>query len=190
MEGQDRMDPVTLNKLVSNELANQYVQKIDINTYKLVSELISRIRNEEYDGIEAKMKSSLLSMVTELATLLVEARMSKLPNPDTPDYKYLLNEEKRVLDFEDEAYSARSAVLSAVLDGKPKILETISERHKKKMALVVLRENTDAQIGADLREYGPYAEYDVACLPLENAVALESKGSATKLRWADFVHSS
>ncbi len=190
MQVQDRIGPGTLSKLVADELASGSVQQIDMDTYRHVSELISRIRNEEYDGVEAKMKDSLLSIVTEMAVLLVEARMSKSPKPGAPDYKHLLNEEKRVLDFQDDAQSAHAAVLSAVLEGKPKVLETISERHKKKMALVVMREGADAQVGSDLREYGPYAEYDVACLPLENASALEAKGSATKLRWADYVHST
>lgn len=184
------MDPLTLSKLVSDELDSTLVQKIDASTYKLVSELISRIRNEEYDGVEAKMNASLLSMVTELAALLVEARMSKSPSPDEPDYKYLLDEEKRVLDFHDEAKGAHAAVLSAVLEGKPRILETISKRHRNKMAMVVIRKDVDAQVGSDLHEYGPYGAYDVACLPMENAVALETQGAATKLRWADFVHST
>lgn len=188
MDNKDRMTPILLSKLVTDELGSSYVKKLDDDTYSLVSELVSRIRNEEYDGVAAKMKESLLSTVREMAILLVEARLSKSPSPDTPDFRNLLNEEKRVLGFEDEAQGARAAILAAVLEGKPKILETISERHKKKMALVLIREDTEAQIGADLREYGPYGAFDVACIPFENAVALEAKGTATKLRWADYVH--
>ena len=185
---QGRIDAKMLDNLVANELGSESVQEIDANTYRLVSEFIARIQNEEYDGVAAKMNASLLKIITEMAILLVEARMQKSPKSGSVDYANLLDEEKRALDFQDEAHSARAAVLAAVLGGKPKILETISERHKKKMALVVLRQSVDALIGTDMRQYGPYGPYDVACLPLENAVALESKGLATKLRWADFVH--
>lgn len=188
MAEQGSMDANVLNKLVVDELGSETVQEIDANTYRLVSELIARIRSEEYDGVTAKMKDSLLSMVTGMATLLVEARMSKSPKSNAPDYANLLDEEKRALDFQDEVHSTRSTVLSAVIGGKPKILETISERHKKKMALVILCKHVDSLVGTDLRQYGPYGAYDVACLPLENAVALEAKGSAIKLRWADFAH--
>ena len=188
MVEQGNVDAGTLNELVVAELGNEPVQEIDPNTYRLISEFIARLRNEEYDGVAANMKESLLSIVTEMATLLVDARMAKALRSDTKDYANLLDEEKRALDFQAEAQSARAVVLAAVLGGKPKILETISDRHKKKMALVVLRERVDALLGTDMRQYGPYSKYDLACLPLENAVALEAKGAAIKLRWADFAH--
>lgn len=188
MAEQGRMDATTLNELVAAELGSEPLQEIEPNTYRLVSELIAQIRSEEYDGVAAKMKDSLLSIVTGMAVLLVESRMSKSLGSDPKDYANLLDEEKRALDFQAEAHSARSAVISAILGGKPRILETISERHRKKMAVVVLREDVAALLGTDKRQYGPYAAYDLACLPLENAVALETRGAAIKLRWADFAH--
>ena len=188
MAGEGHADAVALHALVAAETASPSVQEIDADTYGRVSGLIARLRAEEYDGVAATMQESLLSLVTGLAVLLVEARMSKSPEPGTPDYANLLDEEKRALEFEDEAREARSAVLSAILGGKPRILETISERHRQKLAVVVTRRPVDALVGTDLRPYGPYGEHEVACLPIENAVTLEAQGAAIRLRWADFAH--
>jgi len=181
-------DAVALHALVAAEMASPQVREIEADTYRRVSELIARLRAEEYDGVAERMKESLLSIVTGLAVLLVEARMSKSPQPGSADYANLLDEEKRALEFEDEARDARSAVLSAVLGGKPRILETISERHRRRLAVVVTRRPIEALVGTDMLQYGPYGEHDIACLPLENAVTLEAQGAAIRLRWADFAH--
>ncbi len=188
MAAEGHADAVALHALVAAEMASPSVQEIEGDTYRRTSSLIARLRAEEYDGVAARMQESLLSIVTGLAVLLVDTRMSKSPEPGSPDYVNLLDEEKRALGFEDEAREARSAVLSAVLGGKPRILETISERHRQKLAVVVTRKPIDELVGTDLRQYGPYGEHEVACLPLENAVTLEAQGSAIRLRWGDFAH--
>ena len=76
-------------------------------------------------------------------------------------------------------------ILSATLNGKIKLLESISQKHKTKSIVVRFLKEVDQIVGADLEKYGPFKTEDVATLPYENAHALILKNMAMKVRLED-----
>jgi len=76
-------------------------------------------------------------------------------------------------------------ILSATLNGKSKLLESISEKHKTKSITVRFLKEMDQIVGADLEKYGPFRSEDVATIPFENAQALIAKNIVMKIRIED-----
>ena len=124
-------------------------------------------------------------MTTELTSLLLNIRLQKAINVESLDYTNLLDEEKFILDSEEERRERTDMILAATLNGKSKLLESISQKHKTKSVVVRFLKETDQIIGADLEKYGPFKTEDVATIPYENAQALISKSIASKIRWED-----
>ncbi|MEK6930017.1 MAG: hypothetical protein AABZ42_05050, partial [Thermoproteota archaeon] len=97
----------------------------------------------------------------------------------------LLDEEKFILDAEEEQRERIEMILSATINGKSKFLESISQNHKTKTVVIRFLQEVDEIIGADLEKYGPFKTEDIATIPYENAQALIAKNIATKVRWED-----
>ena len=76
-------------------------------------------------------------------------------------------------------------ILSATLNGKSKLLESVANKHKNKSTVVRFLKEMDQMVGSDLAKYGPFKVEDVATIPNENAQALIAKKIATKIRWED-----
>jgi DNA replication factor GINS len=79
----------------------------------------------------------------------------------------------------------KGMVLSAALNGKSKLLESIAKNHKTKSTVVRFLKDIDQMVGADMEKYGPFQAEDVATLPYDNAQALIAKKIAMKIRWKD-----
>ena len=79
----------------------------------------------------------------------------------------------------------REMILSSVLNGKSKLLETIAKNHKTKSTVVRFLKEMEQMVGSDLEKYGPFKAEDVATIPFENAQALIAKKLAAKVRWED-----
>jgi len=174
-----------LHSIVLRESENEAIQEIDPNLYTLISNFIGKLKKEEYDNVEAKIKQALVNMTTELTSLLLNIRLQKAINVESLDYTNLLDEEKFILDSEEERRERTDMILAATLNGKSKLLESISQKHKTKSVVVRFLKETDQIIGADLEKYGPFKTEDVATIPYENAQALISKSIASKIRWED-----
>ncbi len=174
-----------LHSIVLRESENETIQEIDPNLYTLISNFIGKLKKEEYDNVEAKIKQALVNMTTELTSLLLNIRLQKAINVESLDYTNLLDEEKFILDSEEERRERTDMILAATLNGKSKLLESISQKHKTKSVVVRFLKETDQIIGADLEKYGPFKTEDVATIPYENAQALISKSIASKIRWED-----
>jgi hypothetical protein len=73
-------------------------------------------------------------------------------------------------------------VLSAVLSGRPVVLEKISNMLSGKRIPVRFIKAIDRFMGIDMVTYGPYVEEDIALLPSENARALAQNGFVEEIQ--------
>ena len=185
MSDPKEMDINLLYVKVLRETENESIQEIDPNLYTLISDFIGKLKREEYDNVEAKIKDELVNITTNLTTLLLNIRLSKAKNSERLDFGNLLDEEKFVLDGEEELRERTEMILSATLNGRSRVLETISQKNKTKSLVIRFLKEIDQIVGADLEKYGPFKTEDIATIPYENAQALIAKNAATKIRWDD-----
>ena len=177
---------ITINSLygiIQREIQNDAIQEIDHRLYGNIAEFLGKLKKQEFDNIENKIKNSLVEMATELVTLLVSIRLEK--NSKNPDFTNLLDEEKYILDSQEERHERAEMILSAILNGKSQLLDSISESHKTKSVPVRFLKDTEEFVGVDLEKYGPFKTEDLATIPYDNAQALISKELATKIRLED-----
>ena len=118
-----------LHTFLLQECENETIQEIDPNFYKSLSKFIGNLKSEEYDGIEAKMKNTLLSMATDMASLLLKLRLGKADLTNT-NQSMLLDEEKYILDSQEEMKARQAKILSGILSGKTKLLESTTKNQK------------------------------------------------------------
>jgi DNA replication factor GINS len=147
--------------------------------------MLGKLKNQGYDGIESKIKDSLVKIITDMVSLLLKIRIEKVVKSKEIDYSNLLDEERYILDSDDELRQRKDIVLSATLNGRLKLLETLSKNHKSRSIVVRFLKPIDQIVGSDLEKYGPFDAEDVATLPFENATALIGKKIALKISWED-----
>ena len=175
----------SLHHLVLRETENDSLLEIDSNYYRSLSDFIGNLKKQEFDGVENKIKDSMMDIAIELASLLLYIRLEKTTKPENIDTVYLLDEEKFILDSQEEQKERTEMILSATINGKSKFLESIAQSHKTKRIVVRFLDTVDEIVGADLQKYGPFKSEDIATIPYENAQALIAKNVATKVRWED-----
>ncbi len=115
-----------LHTFVLRESENEAIQELDPNFYESLSKFIGNLKKQEYDGVEAKIKKTLVDMVTELTTFLLKMRLEKasLDNSSSP---ILLDVEKYILNSQREMEERKEIILSRILSGKSKLLEPNDE---------------------------------------------------------------
>ena len=185
MSESNQIDMNSLHNTVLRETENDSLLEIKPNFYQNLSDFIGNLRKQEFDDVENKIKDTMIEMVTELTSLLIHIRLEKISNSDDFDISYLLDEEKFILDSLDEQNERTEMILSATINGKSKLLESLAENHKIKKVVIRFLDNVDEIVGADLEKYGPFKAEDIATIPYENAQALIAKNIATKVRWED-----
>ena len=123
MSSLTKIDANLLYTILKNEFEDNSVQKIDSNFYQKTSEFIGNLKNQEYDGVEAKIKNVMVEMATEMASLFLKIRLEKaiLDGSNKPR---LLAEEKYILDSQKEMEERKETILSRILNGKSKLLES------------------------------------------------------------------
>ena len=179
---------IDLNKLhhtVLRETESDSIQEINPDFYRSLSDFIGDLKKQEFDGVESKIKETIIDTATDLTSLLINIRLDKISNSNNIDFKNLLDEEKFILDAEEEQRERTEMIISATINGKSKFLESISQNHKTKTVVIRFLQEVDEIIGADLEKYGPFKTEDIATIPYENAQALIAKNIATKVRWED-----
>ncbi|WP_268541462.1 hypothetical protein [Candidatus Nitrosotenuis cloacae] len=175
---------IDLNSLYSvlvREIENDQVQEIDPSFYRSLSEYLGRLKSESYDGIESKIKNRLVELITQIATLLLKTRIDKVVSQEGPELTNLLDEEKFVLESQQELLERKEMILSATLNGRTKLLESVAKKHKTKPITVRFLKDFDQFVGADYTKYGPFKAEDIATLPNENAQALIAKNITVKI---------
>ena len=180
-----KIDISSLHSILLREVENDLVQEIDPQLYSSIADLLGKLKNQGYDGIESKIKDSLVRMITEMASLLLKIRIEKAVKSQPLNYSNLLDEERYILDSEDELQQRKDTILAATLNGRLKLLQTVANNHKSRTVVVRFLKSIDQIVGSDLEKYGPFETEDVATLPFENAVALIAKKIAVKVSWED-----
>ncbi len=175
----------SLHHTVLRETEDDSLLEIDPNFYRNLSDFIGNLRKQEFDGIENKIKDTLIEMTTELTSLLIKIRLDKISKSSDFKIGHLLDEEKFILDSQDEQKERTEMILSATINGKSKFLESLAQNHKTKKVVIRFLNEVDEIVGADLEKYGPFKTEDIATIPYENAQALIAKNIATKVRWED-----
>ena len=185
MSEPNEIDINSLHAIVLRETESDSIQEIDSNFYRNLSDFIGNLKRQEFDGIESKIKQSLIDMASELTSLLLHNRLEKTIRSDNIDFTNLLDEEKFILDAEEQKRERLEMILSATINGKSKFLESLSQNHKTKTVVLRFLKDVDEIVGADLEKYGPFQPEDIATLPYENAQALITKKVASKIHWED-----
>ena len=185
MSESNQIDINMLHHIVLRETENDSLQELRPNFYSDLSNFIGNLKKQEYDGVEKKLKETMIEMATELTSLLVHLRLDKISNSKDNQIENLLDEEKFVLDSQEEQKDRLEMILSATTNGKSKFLESLTQNHKTKRIVVRFLKEVDEIVGADLEKYGPFKIEDIATVPYENAQALIAKNAATKVHWED-----
>ena len=185
MSESNQIDINSLHNTVLRETENDSLSEIKPTFYRNLSDFIGNLRKQEFDGVENKIKDTMIEMATELTLLLIHIRLEKISNSTDYDTSHLLDEEKFILDSQEEQNERTEMILSATINGKSKFLESLAENHKIKKVVIRFLSEVDEIIGADLEKYGPFKAEDIATIPYENAQALIAKNIASKVRWED-----
>ncbi|MSS86256.1 MAG: hypothetical protein CK526_04255 [Thaumarchaeota archaeon] len=185
MSESNQIDINSLHNIVLRETENDSLLEIKSNFYRNLSNFIGNLRKQEFDGVENKINDAMIEMASELTSLLIHIRLEKISNSNDYDISHLLDEEKFILDSQEEQNERTEMILSATINGKSKFLESLTENHKIKKVVVRFLSKVDQIVGADLEKYGPFNAEDIATIPYENAQALIVKNIATKVRWED-----
>jgi DNA replication factor GINS len=185
MSETNSIDINSLHHIVLRETENDSLLEIDPNFYRSLSDFIGNLRKQEFDGIENKIKNTMIEMVTELTSLLIQIRLDKISKSTDLEISHLLDEEKFILDSQEDQKERTEMILSATVNGKSKFLESLAQNHKTKKIVIRFLNEVDEIIGVDLEKYGPFKTEDIATIPYENAQALIAKNIATKVHWED-----
>ena len=122
MSDQNKINIKYLHTLVLQESESDTIQEIDSNLYNLVSKFIKNLKSEEYDGVEAKINQTMISMITDTTSTLLKLRLEKAILENS-NQSILLNEEKYILDSKKEMLERKETILSGILNGKPHSLD-------------------------------------------------------------------
>ena len=185
MSESNTVDIHFLHHTVLRETENDSILEINPNFYRNLADFIGNLRKQEFDGIENKIKNTMIEMVTELTSLLIQIRLDKISKTSDLEISYLLDEEKFILDSQEDQRERIEMILSATINGKSKFLESLAQNHKTKKIVIRFLNEVDEIVGADLEKYGPFKTEDIATIPYENAQALIAKKIATKVHWED-----
>lgn len=180
----------SLYSAVLREVRAGPVQELDPGTYGGIAELLGGLRRQEFDGAEARVMAALIDMASDLAEALMRMRLEKAraaaaasaPGPPPGAHSNLLDEEKYVLDSEEEGREREDAVVSAMLRGKSRLLESVCEGHRARTVTVLFLRDTEEFVGADLEKYGPFRAEDLATVPYDDARSLVSQEAAARVR--------
>jgi len=185
MSESNQIDINSLHHTVLRETENDSILELDPFFYRNLSDFIGNLRKQEFDGVESKIKDAMIEMATELTSLLINIRLDKILESSDLEIRYLLDEEKFILDLQEEKRERIEMILSATINGKSKFLESLAQNHKTKKIVIRFLNEVDEIVGADLEKYGPFKTEDIATIPYENAQALIAKNVATKVHWED-----
>jgi DNA replication factor GINS len=169
-------------KMLRKEIETPTLQAIELDTFQKIAEALGSLKGQGYEGVEAKIRDKMVEMLATSSRLLIETRQAKICSSNEPlDYSKLTDEEKFILDGKRESDGRVDEVISAIVKGRPKVLESISARMRSKQIVVRFLKPIEAFVGIDMNKYGPYQQEDVASLPFENARSIIDGGGAIEV---------
>jgi DNA replication initiation complex subunit (GINS family) len=185
-----------LSTLLIKEISTDSVQNLPTNIYHEVTAHIETLRGASKEiASEEQIVEAQIGLLFSAVKLLFEARYAKINasreadfqdtqkrDLGTIDYSNMTREEKFVLDGSLETDKRIEMILSAILTGRPVVLDKISNILSHKRVPVRFIKPIDRFMGIDMVTYGPYVEEDIALLPSENARALTQNGFAEEIQ--------
>ena len=166
-------------KMLEKEIETPTLQSIESDTFQKIAEALGSLKDQPYEGVEAKVRDRMVEMLETSSILMIETRQVKISSSEEIlDYSKLTDEEKYILDGKRESNKRVDEVVAALVKGRPKVLESISAKMHSKQIVVRFLKPIEAFVGIDMNKYGPYAQEDVASLPFENARSIIDSGGA------------
>lgn len=166
-------------KMLEKEIETPTLQSIESDTFQKIAEALGSLKDQPYEGLEAKVRDRMVEMLEISSILMIETRQVKISSSEEIlDYSKLTDEEKYILDGKRESNKRVDEVVAALVKGRPKVLESISAKMHSKQIVVRFLKPIEAFVGIDMNKYGPYAQEDVASLPFENARSIIDSGGA------------
>ena len=101
MSSIESLDLKNLHVIVMQEFQTGEPQELGTDFFRNLSNLIGKLKTEEYDGIEKKTKNQIISTATNLTELLINKRLEKISNSSKISYNALTDEEKFVIESND-----------------------------------------------------------------------------------------
>jgi len=181
MSEKNEITAESLYQVTLREVTNNDLQEIDPDFYTSISNFVGKLRGENYDGMETKINNNLINLITELVTLVFRIRVEKIKDSSVNTNK-LLNIEKFILTSEDETKEREEMILSGIINGKSKLLESVGQKTKMQLVSVRILKEVEQMIGSDSENYGPFKPEDIATIPFENAQTLITENLAVKIR--------
>lgn len=170
------LDIKPLYALLLNEVNTEVLQPIDKNIYSEIADALASMKGEGYEGLEAKIRDSLVTLISHIAKVLLEVRLAKYyTNPSNLTY-----EEMYIINTDEEHNIREEFITKSLLEGRSKVLESIREKVKTKRIIVRILNDIEEFIGVDKR-YGPYKREDIVTLPLEDARRVINQGDAKEI---------
>lgn len=190
--------PISLKYLCTlliKEINTDSLQNLPVDIYHEVTAHIESLRGSSKEfAVEEQLAQAQIELLFSAIRLLFEARYAKIEanrkadllakkkNELEIDYSNMTREEKFVLDGSLETEKRINMILSAILTGRPVVLDKISNMLSHKRIPVRFIKPIDRFMGIDMVTYGPYIEEDIALLPSENARALTQNGFVEEIQ--------
>jgi DNA replication factor GINS len=187
--------------MLLKEVQISTLQPIPFDTYQKIAITLENLQLFEFEGIEAKIKDTMVEMISTATRFLLEVRCRKMLDREsvvtssssslsistnttkTPiDYSRLTEEEKYIMNAENESERRKNDILLTIVKGRPKLLESISKRVRSERIVVRFVKPMEKFIGVDMEGYGPFRQEDIAVIPFENARSLIENNHAIEVQ--------
>lgn len=196
MPNADSDAQASLNKLyhiVLREIEDEAaLLEVDAGLYREMSDFIGGLGRQRYEAaVEEKIKEAATKTATDLVSVLLRTRLEKALRLKTAEggesltLQHLLDEEKYILDSDQQKAERHDVILAAATSGRSGLLESISENYKTGRILIRFLVDVDQMMGVDMEKYGPFKAGDVATVPYENAQGLMAQNAAVRVHWED-----
>jgi DNA replication factor GINS len=187
--------------MLLKEVQISTLQPVPFDTYQKIAVTLENLQLFEFEGIEAKIRDTMVEMISTATRFLLEVRYHKMLDREsvvtssssssnistnttkTPiDYSKLTEEEKYIMNAENESERRKNDILLTIVKGMPKLLESISKRVRSERTVVRFVKPMEKFIGVDMEGYGPFRQEDIAVIPFENARSLIENNHAVEIQ--------
>jgi DNA replication factor GINS len=187
--------------MLLKEVQISTLQTIPFDIYQKIALTLENLQLFEFEGIEAKVRDNMVEMISTATRFLLEVRYHKMLDTESVvtsssssssistnttktsvDYSRLTEEEKYVMNAENEFERRKNDILLTIVKGRPKLLESISKRVRSERIIVRFVKPMEKFIGVDMEGYGPFRQEDIAVIPFENARSLIENNHAIEVQ--------
>ena len=197
--GNDSIKIAEIAGMLLKEVQTSTLQPVPFDTYQKIALTLENLQIFEFEGIEAKIRDTMIEMISTSTRFLLEVRCHKMLDSEsvvtsssssssisttkTPvDYSRLTEEEKYIMNAENESERRKKEIVLTIVNGRPKLLESISKRVRSERIVVRFVMPMEKFIGVDMEGYGPFRQEDIAVIPFENARSLIENGHAIEVQ--------